>query len=83
MAEEIKIETTEVEGKTRRSFVTTAAQVAVTAPAVGLLLSAATATPAAAALTAYQAAQNHVIDDYTSGNTHEDIDVGPSVDDLT
>ena len=39
MAEEIKIETTE---KTRRSAIKTAAQVAVTAPAVGLLLSAST-----------------------------------------
>jgi len=39
MAEEIK---KEVEQKTRRAVVKTAAQVAVTAPAVGLLLSAST-----------------------------------------
>ena len=38
MSEEIKIETL----KTRRSAIKTAAQVAVTAPAVGLLLSAST-----------------------------------------
>ena len=39
MSDEIK---KEVVGKTRRSIVTTAAQVAITAPAVGLLLSAST-----------------------------------------
>jgi hypothetical protein len=39
MAEETKIETT---GQTRRKAIKTAAQVAVTAPAVGLLLSAGT-----------------------------------------
>ena len=40
MAEE-KIESTEVPQKTRRAFVKTAAQVAVTAPAVAVLLSSA------------------------------------------
>jgi len=48
MAEESKIEGTE---KTRRSAIKTAAQVAVTAPAVGLLLSA--STKAASAQAAY------------------------------
>lgn len=82
MAEETKIETTEVGEKTRRAFVTTAAQVAVTAPAVGLLLSAST-TPAAAQVSVYTATQQHILDDFTSGNTHEDIDAGPSLDDVT
>ena len=40
MAEETKIEGIVSEEKTRRSAIKTAAQVAVTAPAVGLLLSA-------------------------------------------
>jgi len=80
MADETKIEPTEQ--KTRRAFVSTAAQVAVTAPAVGLLLSAST-TPAGAVLPTYVAVQNHVLDDFTFGNTDEDIDGGPSLDDVT
>lgn len=82
MADETKIEPTEQ--KTRRAFVSTAAQVAVTAPAVGLLLSAST-TPAGAAeiLPTYVAVTNHVLDDFTFGNTDEDIDGGPSQDDIT
>ena len=73
MADEPKIVTTEVGQKTRRAFVKTAAQVAVTAPAVGLLLSA-TTKPAAAQISAYQASANHILDDFTTGNNHEDID---------
>ena len=73
MADETKIESTEPLQKTRRSVVTTAAQVAVTAPAVGLLLSAST-VPAAAQITQYQASQLHILDDYLSGNLNEDID---------
>jgi negative regulator of sigma E activity len=76
MAEENKPEETNIESaaqKTRRRFVQTAAQVAVTAPAVALLLSA-TTKPAAAQITAYQASQNHILDDFTFGNTEEDID---------
>ena len=42
MADEIKIEGIVTDAKTRRSAIKTAAQVAVTAPAVGLLLSAGT-----------------------------------------
>jgi hypothetical protein len=42
MADEIKAENSEASKKTRRAFVTTAAQVAVTAPAVAMLLSAST-----------------------------------------
>jgi hypothetical protein len=74
MADETKIESTEgVVQKTRRSFVTTAAQVAVTAPAVGLLLSAST-VPAAAQIGVYEATQNHILDDFTFGNNEEDVD---------
>jgi hypothetical protein len=50
MAEETKIEGIVTEAKTRRSAIKTAAQVAVTAPAVGLLLSASTKTATAATL---------------------------------
>jgi len=77
--------TTEAAQKSRRTFVKTAAQVAVTAPAVGLLLSA--TTKPAHAVTAYQATQFHILDDFTSGNTHEDIDATnlghPTIDDVT
>jgi hypothetical protein len=48
MAEEIKVEGIVSEQKTRRSAIKTAAQVAVTAPAVGLLLSAGTKSAMAA-----------------------------------
>src|SRR5580658_7284559 len=80
MAEDNKIETPEVETKSRRKFVTTAAQVAVTGPAVGLLLSA-SAKPAAAQISAYYVGCSrnicpsaYIFDDFTFGNTHEDID---------
>jgi hypothetical protein len=73
MAEDNKIETTEAATKSRRKFVTTAAQVAVTAPAVGLLLSA-SVKPAAAQIAAYQANILHILDDFTFGNNDEDID---------
>jgi hypothetical protein len=59
------------EGKTRRAFVKTAAQVAVTAPAVSILLG---AKPAAAQISPYQASHNHILDDFTFGNNEEDID---------
>jgi hypothetical protein len=47
MADKTKIESIVSEEKTRRSAIKTAAQVAVTAPAVGLLLSASTKVAAA------------------------------------
>jgi hypothetical protein len=50
MAEETKIESIVSAEKTRRSAIKTAAQVAVTAPAVGLLLSASTKAASAATL---------------------------------
>ena len=59
--------------KTRRTFVKTAAQVAVTAPAVSILL-ASTTKPASAQISPYQASQSHILDDFTFGNNEEDVD---------
>jgi hypothetical protein len=82
MSEDKKIEPVVGEQKSRRAFVKTAAQVAVTAPAVGILLSAST-KPAEAQVTAYQASQQHILDDFTYGNNEEDIESGVNLDDLT
>ena len=80
MADETKIEkiasTEPATEKTRRTFVKTAAQVAVTAPAVAVLLSA-TTKPAAAAIGAGYAAASHILDDFTFGNNEEDVDAAP------
>jgi len=62
-----------VADKSRRDFVRTAAQVAVTAPAVSILL-AGTTKPAAAQISPYSASQLHILDDFTFGNNEEDID---------
>jgi hypothetical protein len=64
---------TGTEKKTRRAVVSVAAQVAVTAPAVGLLLSAST-LPAAAQISPYNACCAHILDDFTFGSMNEDID---------
>ena len=74
MAEEIK---KEVEQKTRRAVVKTAAQVAVTAPAVGLLLSA--STKSAMAQRAYGAGgqlpgDDAVQTDHGGGNFNDSSD---------
>ena len=74
MADEPKIEASEVAQKTRRAFVKSAAQVAVTAPAVGLLLSATSLPAAAQTINPYEASQLHILDDFTFGNNEEDID---------
>ena len=63
MAEESKIESVVTEQKTRRSAIKTAAQVAVTAPAVGLLLSA--GTKSAMAQTIYSGDDTLITDDFT------------------
>jgi hypothetical protein len=73
MSEEIKGKALEVAATSRRTFVKTAGQVAVTAPAVTLLLNA-TARSAMAQITPYQASQQHILDDFTFGNNEEDID---------
>lgn len=57
--------------KSRRDFVKTSAQVAVTAPAVAMLLS---SKPAKAHVSAYVASASHILDDFTFGNSEEDID---------
>ena len=72
----------EITQKSRRDFVKTSAQVAVTAPAVAVLLSGMTKS-AHAQISPYQATMSHILDDFTFGNSEEDIDQGPSQDDLT
>lgn len=57
----------------RREFVKTSAKVAVTAPAVAVLLTG-MSKPAQASISEYQARANHILDDYTTGNNREDID---------
>ena len=57
--------------KSRRDFVKTSAQVAVTAPAVAMLLS---SKPVHAQVSPYQASQSHILDDFTFGNNEEDVD---------
>jgi hypothetical protein len=72
MADETKIESTEQ--KTRRTAIKTAAQVAVTAPAVGLLLSASTKSASAAAL--YIVDRNDIVpsdDPITANNNTTDL----------
>ena len=73
MADETNTGKTELAPPSRRAVVTKAAQVAVTAPAVALLLNA-SAKSAFAQISPYQASQNHILDDFTFGNNEEDID---------
>ena len=73
MADEANTGKTEFASPSRRAVVTKAAQVAVTAPAVALLLNASTKS-AFAQISPYQASQNHIPDDFTFGNNAEDID---------
>lgn len=61
------------ENTSRRDLVKKSAQVAVTAPAVALLLNA-TTMQAFAQISPYSASMLHILDDFTFGNTHEDID---------
>ena len=55
----------------RREFVKSSAKVAATAPAVALLLSA--SVKPAGAITQYQAAVSHILDDFTYGNNRDDF----------
>jgi hypothetical protein len=57
----------------RRDLVKKSAQVAVTVPAVALLLNAST-KQAFAQISPYSAAIHHILDDFTFGNSSEDID---------
>ena len=63
----------ETNATSRRDVVKKSAQVAVTAPAVALLLNAST-KPVFAQVSASFASAHHILDDFTFGNTHEDID---------
>jgi hypothetical protein len=57
----------------RRDLVKKSAQVAVTAPAVAMLLNAST-KQAFAQISPYQATNLHILDDFTFGNNEEDVD---------
>ena len=77
MADEIK----NSENKTRRTALKNVAQVAVTAPAVSLLLDANTKALAQPVSTSV-AKHNHALDDFTYGNSHEDLSNFPgAIDD--
>ncbi len=71
MAEENTNPEQEIEQKGRRDFVKTSAAVAVTAPAVAMLLGSKTAS---AQTIPYNVINAHILDDFTFGNDHEDID---------
>jgi len=73
MPDENNIPGPEVTPPSRRELVKKSAQVAVTAPAVALLLNAST-KQAFAQVSPYSASIHHILDDFTFGNTHEDID---------
>ena len=70
MSDENNINGPEVTPPSRRELVKKSAQVAVTAPAVALLLNAST-KQAFAQLNPYV---HHILDDFTFGNNREDID---------
>src|SRR5215469_18478534 len=69
--EKVSPEAGQPEQKSRRDFVKTSAQVAVTAPAVAMLLS---SKPAHAILPGYIGTISHILDDFTFGNNKEDVD---------
>ncbi|MGE3781713.1 MAG: hypothetical protein AB7H71_03090 [Alphaproteobacteria bacterium] len=73
MADETNTPENEPTSPSRRTVVTTAAQVAVTAPAVALLLNA-TSKSAFAQVSPYSASVLHILDDFTFGNNEEDVD---------
>jgi hypothetical protein len=74
MSEDLKGKAIEIPATSRRAFVKTAGQVAVTAPAVAVLLSATNSSLMAQTISPYAASSLHILDDFTTGNTHEDID---------
>lgn len=73
MPDENNINGPEITPPSRRELVKKSAQVAVTAPAVALLLNAST-KQAFAQVSPYSASVHHILDDFTFGNTNEDID---------
>jgi hypothetical protein len=74
MSEDIKGKGIATLPASRRQFVKTAGQVAVTAPAVAVLLNATTKSAMAQGINPYQASSLHILDDFTFGNNREDID---------
>jgi hypothetical protein len=73
MSDENNINGPEITPPSRRELVKKSAQVAVTAPAVALLLNAST-KQAFAQISPYSASVHHILDDFTFGNSLEDID---------
>lgn len=73
MSDENNINGPEITPPSRRELVKKSAQVAVTAPAVALLLNAST-KQAFAQISPYSASVHHILDDFTFGNSEEDID---------
>jgi hypothetical protein len=73
MPDENNINGPEITPPSRRELVRKSAQVAVTAPAVALLLNAST-KQAFAQISPYSATIHHILDDFTFGNSEEDID---------
>jgi hypothetical protein len=73
MADESNMVPEEGKKEGRRDFVKTSAQVAVTAPAVAMLLKA-SVRPAGAVPSPSVAHVSHILDDFTFGNEREDID---------
>ena len=57
---------------TRRTILKSASQVAITAPAVAVLLDSNLAL--AQAVNPYEASASHILDDFTFGNNEEDVD---------
>jgi hypothetical protein len=82
MADETKIESTVSEQKTRRSALRTAAQVAVTAPAVGLLMSASTKSAMAAAVYKLQIGDDSSFSDNPLNGNLDTFTVNGIADDL-
>jgi hypothetical protein len=73
MADETRTNGAEITPQSRRDIVRKAAQVAVTAPAVAVLLNA-SARNAFAQISPYQSTSLHILDDFTFGNNEEDVD---------
>jgi hypothetical protein len=73
MSDENNVNGPEITPPSRRELVKKSAQVAVTAPAVALLLNAST-KQAFAQISPYSATIHHILDDFTFGNSEEDID---------
>jgi len=74
MADETNITKTEPTMPSRRTVMAKATQVAVTAPAVALLLNASTKSAFAQIIYICGCDPHHILDDFTFGSSAEDID---------